>query len=123
MEEVWDRLRKATSNDIPLVDFLQRLLTLDSNPRADFAALANDTYVQTDIASPAVANAPIFDAPTASRVGPMPSEGELSKAVRRIPGVQGHELDALESVPGIAFLVWDPAASPVCETASGAVCR
>ena len=44
MEPIWDRLLQATDNDLPLLAFLQQLLTLDPHQRANFADLANHPY-------------------------------------------------------------------------------
>ena len=105
MEEVWDRLRKATSNDAPLVDFLQRLLTLDPDTRAHFAALANHPYIQAQPALPAAVTAADVDATSSPKAVPMPSKSELSQAVMSIPGMQKDKADEMETVPGIPYLV------------------
>ena len=123
MEEVWDRLRQATSNDAPLVDFLQRLLTLDPEPRAHFAALANHPYVQAQPALPAAVTAAVVDAALAPKAGAMPSKSVLAKAVMSIPGLEKDRADDLDTVPGIPYLVCDADLPPVCETASGIVYR
>ena len=121
MEEVWDKLHQATSDDA-LIEFLQRLLTLDPAARADFAALANHPYVQMEPALLPASNAPRLGAPSPAMAALMPSSSELCKAVRTIPGLQGDTADALQAVPGVLYLMWDPD-SLVCVTASGAVYR
>lgn len=125
MEEVWDRLRRATGNDAPLLDFLQQLLSLDPSPRADFAALANHPYLHlhpepmADSPSAAAAAATAASGPAAA----MPDAAALEEAVKSIPGVTDEQIEGMVAVLGIPFLVFDPSLSPVCETASGAVCR
>ena len=123
MEEVWDRLRKATLNDAPLVDFLQRLLTLDPEPRTHFAALANHPYVQSEPALPAAVTAADVDATLAPQARAMPSKNELAKAVVSIPGLEKDKADDMDTVLGIPYLVWDAELPSVCDTASGSVYR
>lgn len=123
MEEVWDRLRQATGNDAPLVAFLQRLLTLDPAARADFAALSQHPYVQPEQAHPSAVFCQAETQPSATTPAPMPTGTALSEAVKLIPEMRPDIPESLQTVPGMPYLVWDPAVGPVCETASGQVYR
>ena len=136
MEEVWERLRKATNKDAPLVAFLQRMLTLDPAARADFAALCSHPYLQTtlpqqatltassshDSAQHLTASLAVSAAGAVSAVV-MPEQDDLRAAVRLILGITAEEAAQMEPVPGSPFLVWDPSRTAVCDTGSGVVYR
>ena len=123
MEEVWDRLRQATGNDAQLVAFLQCLLTLDPAARADFAALSQHPYVQLEEAHASAVLHQAEKHPSAPTPAPMPSAVVLAEAVACIPTMRADTAATFHTVPGIPYLVWDPAVGPICETASGAVYR
>ena len=123
MEEVWDRLRQATGNDAPLVAFLQRLLTLDPAARADFEGLSQHPYVQPEQVHPSSVFGQAEEQPSAPTPAPMPTGTALAEAVKLIPEMRPDIAATLQTVPGMPYLVWDPAVDPVCDTASGQVYR
>lgn len=127
MEEVWDRLCRATSNDVPLLAFLQQLLSLDPAPRAHFAALAQHPYLhldqppQGDSPLPAAAAAAASDAVVPAAV--MPDEA-VWKASLSLSGLcMPEEVECMVPIPGIPFLVYNPIKKPLCATSSGGVHR
>lgn len=122
MGEVWERLREATHNDEALVAFLQQLLTVEPEPRSDFAKLVEGhPYLQPAIVPAAVSgnHAASLPAPPTPPLAVPRSPSPLLVA-KDGPTVHG---SSVEPVPGLPSVWWDPASPPVCRMASGAVYR
>ncbi len=150
MTEIWDRLREATDNDEGLVTILQQLFTLDPEPRANFAALAEHPYLQQAIPTPVPGSDPENAAHSAgassavvdAHVSPSSSPSLAASAAVKdaaalwVPDLRSLATDmkpstvsdtdptaGMQPIPGIPFLIWDPTSVAVCEVSSGVVYR
>ena len=128
MDDLWARLRKATHDDEPLLDFLQHLLTLDPGPRANFAELVKThPYLQPSSLSapPSLAShaAGLVASPAPASSAAAVLKDAINPPLAARPDLDKDVMDRLQPVPGLASFLWDPSCVPVCQMASGAVYR
>ena len=111
MEDVWDRLRRATNNDAPLLAFLHHLLSLDPAARADFAALARHPYLHLDqpLQHDSTSSEAAATAASATVEVPvvMPDEAELKAAIMSVPTFKAKALRP-PSHPTRDQKIWSP---------------
>ena len=122
MNHIWERVLQATDNDKPLLAFLQRLLTLDPEQRANFADLAHHPYLrQIDLLpvsdSSVAAVSDTFALPAALPAVPAPQQ------VVSMPCEGKTIVEGLQPVPDMPSLLWNPSSEAVCHMSSGSVYR
>ena len=127
MDDVWARLCTATHNDEALLAFLQRLLTLDPEARADFGELVEThPYLQPasqPVPVPGSLAASSAAASTAASNTVAVYKDAVTMQVAARLDVDKDVMQRLQSLPGLASVWWDPTSVPVCHLSSGSVYR